>query len=99
MKTSVKIPVIKRKKRKSAPKETLALIGRFLIVCIAAPIYYGWKGLRWFYDTFLTEVYERGSNGVYGPGGRSWEHSRFSWGKFTFFIVILFIITYLIFLR
>jgi hypothetical protein len=99
MKTDIKIPHIKRKKRKTTPKEKLATVGRFFLVCLLAPFYYGWKALKWFYETFLTEVYESGNNGICGPGYHSWEHSRLSWGKLTFLILILSILIYLIFLR
>jgi len=101
MKTSVKTTVIKRKKYPLTFKDRMGLVRRFLLVCLLAPFYYGWKALawflNWFYDIFLTEVYKSGSNDIIGPGYRSWGHSRLSWGKLAFLTVIIFIILYLIF--
>lgn len=98
MKTSVKKPIIKRKKHSKWENIKFSVL-RFLVLCLVIPCYYGWKGLVWFYDMFLTEVYESGSNGVFGPGGYSWEHKRFSWGKLSFIIVLIIlilVITYII---
>lgn len=101
MKTAVKRKIIKQKEKTF--KGTLALIGRFLLVCIIAPFYYGWKFLKWLYKTFLTEVYEKGNNDVCGPGYYSWVRRKFSWGKLAFIVVIFFlikiIIIYLIFIK
>ena len=96
MKTATKIPVLNRKRKPPTWKERRNLVVRFLLVCLITPFYYGWKGVVWFYETFLTEVYESGNNGIFGPGYHSWEHSRLSWGKLAFLTVIIFIILYLI---
>jgi hypothetical protein len=97
MKTDTKHIHITRKKRKLTFEEIMALIGRFLLVCIIAPFYYGWKGLQWLYIVFLCETYETGNNGILGPGFHSWTQTRFSWGKFAFFLVVIFIILMFIF--
>lgn len=39
------------------------------------------------------------NNGIIGPGYSSWHEEHFSWGKLSFILVVLFIITYFIFLR
>ena len=97
MKTNVKRKVITRP---SKFEYWGGLVGRFIICgIIIAPFYYGWKALKWFYNTFLTEVYKSGNNDICGPGYYAWERTRFSWGKLAVIFVILFIITYLIFLR
>lgn len=72
-------------------------VGRFILLCFILPFYYGWKGLVWFYDRFLTEVYDSGDNGIFGPGFHSWERSRFSWGKASFFLLIILGILFFIF--
>jgi hypothetical protein len=97
MKTDTKIPRLKRKKRKTTPQEKLATVGRFFLVCVVLPFYYGWKALVWFYETFLTEVYASGNNGIFGPGYHSWESSRFSWGKFAILIIVIAAILFFIF--
>jgi len=95
MKTDVKHSVIR--KNKKTFKGTLALIGRFLLCFfVVYPLFYGWKGLSWFYHTFLTEVYESGNNGIYGPGYHHWKHRRFSTGNLALLIVIICILIYVI---
>ena len=74
-------------------------VGRFILLCFILPFYYGWKGLVWLYETLLLEIHETGNNGILGPGYHSWHTTRFSWGKLSFILVILFITIYFIFLR
>ena len=69
MKTAVKKSIIKSRNKFKEGRDTFL---RFFIYCLAVIFYYGWKGSVWFYDTFLTEVYERGNNGIFGPGHHSW---------------------------
>jgi hypothetical protein len=89
----------KRRVRFQKPtfKDRMATVGRFFIFCLIAPFWYGWKFINWFYTIFLTEVYESGDNGIFGPGFHSWEHSRFSWGKASFLLLIILGILFFIF--
>ena len=50
------------------------------------------------YNFFHPRTNERW-NGIIGPGGHTSYERHFNWGKLSFILVVLFIITYLIFLR
>ena len=53
-----------------------------------------WKGISWiFYDTI-----ETGWNGVYGPGGRGYFTTKFSWGKLSFIISLIILILIIIYI-
>lgn len=75
--------------------------------------YYLWEGLDWliyviawpfrklgkiFYGIFWPKS-NFSDNGVCGPGYHMSYERHFSWGKLSFVLMVLFIITYLIFLR
>jgi len=77
-------------------KERLEEIGLFILHCLIYPFYYGWKIIRKIIDLFYDHI-NTGNNGIYGPGYRSYYTTKFSWGKLSFFILIVFIILFLIF--
>jgi len=53
---------------------------------------------RGFHNFFYMKTNFR-NNGIIGPGYSSWHEEHFSWGKLSFVLIVLFIITYFIFLR
>ena len=49
--------------------------------------------MRKLINLLFRECYDRGNNGIIGPGYYSWEHYRISWGKiaiwlFAFIVLI-----------
>ena len=84
MKTSVKTTVIKRKRRKFEWSDVLAYI-----------IYPFWKlgqGLQRLYQKIFYETIRTGNNGIIGPGYRTYHTTRFSWGKVSFFLLVIIVI-------
>lgn len=84
------------KRRRSRPKTMKELL-LLLLGCILYPFYKLVLGIIWLWDYLFYDHIETGNNGILGPGYRSYSTTRFSWGKLSFFIVILFIIFYFIF--
>jgi hypothetical protein len=107
----IKRPKIQRDKRKlyakkdgtglehrlPTAKEKATEAGIFILKCIFTPLYYGWKFIKWAFNTIFFETRKTGDNGIFGPGYRSYYRTDFSWGRLSFVSLIIFVILYLIF--
>ena len=86
---------MKKKRKRFEPRSkfrnALDTFGRFCLICLIAPFYYGWKGLKAI-GNFFYETIETGNNGIYGPGFCTYHTTRFSWGKLSFALLFIFII-------
>ena len=89
MKTAVKRRIIKPR---SKFKNGLDTLGRFCLICLIAPFYYGWKGLKASRNFLFYETIKTGNNGIYGPGFRTYYETRFSWGKLSLILLVIFIL-------
>jgi hypothetical protein len=76
----------------------LITIWIFILKITVLPAYFAWIGIRKFFHWILWDR-EMVSNGIFGPGYSCYYKEKFSWGKLSFVLVVLFIITFLIFLR
>ena len=88
-----KVNILNRQKRKKT-------MGEFLLMILAYAIYPFYKlglGIVWLWNKLFYDHINTGNNGIFGPGYRSYYTTKFSWGKLSFFLVILFIIFYFIF--
>lgn len=85
------------KKEKTA--EFFKSAGLSILRVISFPFYILWSRLKWLYHNILWDRIYTGDNGIYGPGYTTYHTTKFSWGKLSFVLVVLFIITFLIFLR
>jgi len=86
-------------RRKPNIKEILSHYGWQLLRIILTPFYYlFWVFPRWVIRLFYDNI-RIGDNGIIGPGYHVRYTTKFSWGKLSFVLVVLFIITYLILLR
>jgi len=85
--------------RKRTRKEAF-LDGFFSVLgWIIFPFYHAYVGIMKAINWLLWDRIRTGDNGIIGPGFHSYYTTKFAWGKLTFFVVILFIISYFIFLR
>ena len=84
MRTAVKTPVIKRRKRKFEWMMVLAYV--------VFPFWKLWQGLVWLYENIFFESIRTGSNGIIGPGYRVYYTERFAWGKLSFFLIVIVLI-------
>ena len=89
MKTAVKRRIIKPH---SKFQNGLDTFGRFCLICLIAPFYYGWKGSKALSRFLFYETIKTGNNGIFGPGYRSYTTTRFSWGRLSFILLIIFIL-------
>jgi phosphatidylglycerophosphate synthase len=64
---------------------------------LAYPLYKFWQLLMWLYFLLFCENVKIGTRNIYGPGGGSYYERKFSWGKFSFFVLVVAIILFLIF--
>ena len=81
--------------RKPSLREFISIMLLFLIKYLIYPFYYGWMGLRKLYEIMLYDKIRTGDNGVYGPGYHTYYTTKFSWGKLSFIVLIIFIIFFL----
>ena len=80
-------------------KEIMTYFGWQLLRIIFTPFYLLFITFpRWVKNLFYDRI-RTGDNGIIGPGFHTYYTSKFSWGKLTFVLFILFIIIYLLFLR
>lgn len=75
--------------------------------------HYAWSAFAWIIRAIIWPFSKLGrilyeifwpksnfqDNGIMGPGYSQWYERHFSWGKLSFVLVVLFIITYFVFLR
>jgi hypothetical protein len=84
MRTAVKTPVIKRRRRKFEWMMVLAYA--------VFPFYKLWRGLVWLYYNICWENIRTGDNGIFGPGYHAYYTERFAWGKLSFFLLLILLI-------
>lgn len=84
MKTATKMPVIIYKPRKFEWK--------MIIAYIIFPFWKLWQGLVWLYWNIFFENVRTGDNGIIGPGYHVYHTTRFSWGKVSFFLLLITVI-------
>ena len=68
-----------------------------LLVYIIYPFYIIWMYIRQLYNEVFYDRIRTGDNGILGPGYHVYYTKKFSWGKLSFVIIIIFIILFLIF--
>jgi len=84
MRTSVKTTVVKRRKKKFEWYMIPAII--------IFPFYKLYQGLVWLYNNIFFEDIRTGDNGIIGPGYHVWYTTKFSWGKVSFFLLLIVVI-------
>ena len=70
-------------------------MGEFLLMIVVYAIYPFYKlglGIVWLWKTLFYETIDQGSNGIFGPGYRRYYTTRFSWGKLSFFLLVILLI-------
>jgi hypothetical protein len=84
---------------KRTPKEKFVDFWINVMVWVVKPFWWListiWKPIHWF----LWPKTNFRHNGVFGPGGHTSYDQDFSFGRLSFVLIVIFIITYFIFLR
>jgi len=68
-----------------------------LLAYIIYPFYILWMYICQLYNNVFYDKIRTGDNGILGPGYHVWYTQKFSWGKLSFVLVVIFIILFLIF--